>query len=152
VLRDEPPQHGARARHRDLLADDRPDGQLEAVDRAGHAQARPAPDQLPEQRVPPEHGAHLARVRVEVEQAAAASGGAVRVGQVVELELAADPGRANRDRDQAAPALEPEAATIGAGSDLLDTRNRPRPKERQKRLTVERLDGRQQDRSAGHGR
>src|SRR4051794_7339679 len=38
VLRDHTTQHGAGSRHRHLLADDRPDRQLEAVDRARHAE------------------------------------------------------------------------------------------------------------------
>ena len=68
VLGDDAAEHGAGARDRDLLADDRPDRGLEAVDRAGRAQPGPLADQRRELRVGAERRVDGDRVGVEVEQ------------------------------------------------------------------------------------
>ena len=93
VAVDQAPEHRARSRDRHLLADDRPDGELEPVHAARHAHAGTAPGQLAQHRVVLELGRDRDRVGIEVEEAAAARHRGGQVAQVVELEDAADGAR-----------------------------------------------------------
>jgi len=72
VAVDEPAEHGARRRHGDLLADDRPYGQLETVHAAGHTHPGPAQGEVAQDRVRPQLRVDRDGVGIEVEQAATA--------------------------------------------------------------------------------
>ena len=61
------------AAHRDLLAEDGAHRDLEAVPRAGHAQAGAPPQQPPERGVAAEHAGDGERIAVEVEDVAHAA-------------------------------------------------------------------------------
>ena len=67
---DKPTDQPARAAHGDLLAEHRPNGQLEAVPCPWHPQAGPGRDQRPEQRIPSEVSRDRSNIRVEIEQPA----------------------------------------------------------------------------------
>ena len=86
VARRQPAGDGARARHRHLLAEHGPHGDLVAVDVAGHPQARALAHQRGQQRVRAELVVDRDRVAVGVEQPAAALDGGGDVAQVLEGE------------------------------------------------------------------
>src|SRR5688572_19158410 len=88
VLLRKPPEDRPRARDRHLLPDDRPHGELEAVDRAGHSQPRMRSHERAEQRVRAEMCRDRDGIRIEVEQAAAPGDGGGQVADVVEAKLA----------------------------------------------------------------
>ena len=114
-------REGPRGGHRDRLPEDRPDGQLRAVDGTGGATAGHRAHEVGEHGVPAQRLVDRDRVGVEVEQAAAAGDGRPQVAQVGQGERCS--GRPRRRRSSATIAgavREPEAAAVDAVDDLLD--------------------------------
>ena len=75
---------------RDVLAEHRSEGELVAVDTAGHAQPRPGADEATDHLVSAQRPGDRQRVGVEVEQAPAAGDCRGEIPKVVEAERAAD--------------------------------------------------------------
>ena len=84
--RDDAPGDGPRAGDGDLLADDRPHGDLERIDGARRTPPGRGGDERGEHRVGAEDGVDGDRVGVEVEQAAQAADGRAEVAPVLEAE------------------------------------------------------------------
>ena len=91
---DETTEDRAGPGHRDLLADDGADEQLETVGMARHPQPRPLPHQRPQHRVARQGGVDRHRVGIEVEEPTGPGHGRGEVPEVVESERARSPRRA----------------------------------------------------------
>ena len=117
----------------DLLADDRPDRELERVPRTGHAKARPRGDQRREERVAP-RGARRSRRRRRRGRTSAAGGPRSPASPL--------PGRGSATSTASGPRRPPRSSRLTVDADRppippaidgLDAGDRPRREERHQR-------------------
>jgi hypothetical protein len=92
--RDQSRGEGAGAGDRDLLAQDRPDGELVGVGGSGHAPSGRGGDQARQGRVGAEDVVHRGRIGVQVEHPAAAGDGGTEVAEVGQPQPRGDRGAA----------------------------------------------------------
>jgi hypothetical protein len=125
VARDQPGGQGAGGRDRDLLAEDGPDRGLERLGAARDPHPRQAGDQPAEQRVAAEAGGDGIRVRVEVEQAAAAADHSLQVGEVVQADAEEDVAVSGGQQDDRCAPGGAEGADVAGGGRGLDSGDGP---------------------------
>ena len=136
--RDESSERGPGSRDGDLLAEDRADDELEAVERAGHADPGRSGDQRREFRITGERGVDRHGVGIEVERPASPLAEPVEVGRPIGRDLNLDVVTAGRHRDHHSSALFPHGAHVRAVPYLLDARDGADAEERQERVGRER--------------
>ena len=112
--------HAPRTGHRDLLADDGADGELGAVDRAGHTPARRGGHERGKQRVAGKSGIDGPRIGVQVEERATAADRGGEVAQVDHPEAALDVVGARRELGHSLAVRQQQGAPIALGVDLFE--------------------------------
>ncbi len=103
-----------------MLSDDRADGGLRPVDRAGRSQSRGHLDERAKVRVGRERRVDCRGVGVEVEQEAHPAHGGRKVAEIVEEHGAGDVVGAGREFDDPAPVGQAQRATVAGRRRLLD--------------------------------